>query len=144
MCPSPLHGELAGEGGVCVVSFSGGMDSRDHVLARDAVLRTAVTCPTAVVVDLTAFAALPPTAAAAALAVRAQVADWPGTPILLAGAEDAHRWGPCWARGCPYVVVKPQPGREWSRARRKHVRRRPPPAGTPAPPGSGGASRSVR
>ncbi|GAA0250738.1 hypothetical protein GCM10010492_58710 [Saccharothrix mutabilis subsp. mutabilis] len=93
MCASPLHVELAGEGGVCVVSFSGGMEFRDHVLVRDAVLRTAVTCPTAVVVDLTAFAAVPPTAAAAALAVRAQVADWPGTPILLAGAEDTHQWG---------------------------------------------------
>ncbi|GAA0250243.1 hypothetical protein GCM10010492_58000 [Saccharothrix mutabilis subsp. mutabilis] len=88
-----LRVETSEHGGVAVLRLAGQLLPTDFLLVRDALFGAVFARPPAVVVDLTGFGAVPPEATAALLAVRQQVVEWPGVPVLLAGPDAGRAWG---------------------------------------------------
>jgi hypothetical protein len=82
-----LEVELGGEDGVVVLHPNGVLTAATYPIMRNALLKTVLAQPTAVVVDLSGLLVVPAAAASVFTAVWAQVAEWPGVPILLA-ADD--------------------------------------------------------
>ncbi|MGM1064859.1 hypothetical protein [Saccharothrix sp. Mg75] len=109
-----LHVQVFGQDGVSILHLSGLLVPGNYSALRDVLVMTALAEPAAIVVDLAELRVTPPLAATVFRVVRDQVAEWPGVPILLAGAEPGTTWDlPSYGTVEEAVATVGPPPRRW-------------------------------
>ncbi|MBW4716917.1 hypothetical protein [Saccharothrix obliqua] len=107
-----LRVELSGADGIAVLSPHGLLGRATYPRMRDVLLRTVLAQPAAVVVDMSAVD-VEPGAGVVFRSVWAQVADWPGVPILLAAGGRADWPLPTFASVADAVASVGTPPPRW-------------------------------
>jgi hypothetical protein len=78
--PSDLRISTTGVADACVLSIGGVLDDKTYVPLRDAIVKTALDEPRALIVDVTGLTVRNDPAWAVFTSARWQIAEWPDTP----------------------------------------------------------------
>ena len=89
--PSDLRISATGVADACLLSIGGVLDDKTYVPLRDAIVKTALDEPRALIVDVTGLTVRNDPAWAVFTSARWQIAEWPDTPLGLVCAHEQGR-----------------------------------------------------
>jgi hypothetical protein len=87
----PARLSLSGVADACLLSIGGVLDDKTYVPLRDAIVKTALDEPRALIVDVTGLTVRNDPAWAVFTSARWQIAEWPDTPLGLVCAHEQRQ-----------------------------------------------------